>query len=218
MNIFWVISLFAIIAMVIGREIYLLSSKIRQAFQTRKTLNQSITQKYQQGRFLYHLCISAFIYQSYSDRVEQLLDEIEGALNWRIIAFWDFNETEQALFYRSQRGLSAKFVKSIHENFRDRVEIGSVAAGRAISTRQPLIINNWHKDPHLKGLDFLSEFGAVNSLGIFPVASRLKTYGNLHVFGETLNQFKLNEVQFFATVVNSFAAILDNDELARRSG
>lgn len=181
----------------------------------RKQTEKLLLQKKNQGIFLNSLYKSVDDYQPKEVRTVRLLDDLEYNLGWKRLAYLDFLENEQVIIFRIMRGLPQKYRDFVHEAFHDRVDIGSVAGGRAISTKQPLVVNNWNKDPHLKQLGFMSEYGGVVSFGAFPIVSNLKTYGSLHVYGSKAGMFKLNEVQFFTTVVNSLAAILEYDELTK---
>ena len=171
-----------------------------------------LLQKKNQGIFLNRLYKSADDYQPKEVRTVQLLDDLEYSLGWKRLAYLDFLEDEQAIIFRVTKGLPQKYLDFVHEVYHDRIDIGSLAGGRAISTKQPLIVNNWTQDPHLKHISFMSEYGHVISFGAFPIVSSLTTYVSLHVYGGSAGMFKLNEVQFFTTVANSLAAILEHDE------
>lgn len=177
-----------------------------------------LRQKYSQSEVLNSLYETASHDQSKETRINWLLDDLENKLGWKILAYLDFLESEQVIVFRSVRGLSQKYRDFVHEVFHDKIGVGTVAGGRAISTKQPVVVNDWNKDPHLRDLDFLSEYGHIGSFAAFPIVSSLKTYGSLHVYGTRVGEFTLNEVQFFTTIANSLAAILEHDGLRLEGG
>lgn len=187
--------------------------RLLAVFKQRNQIEKRLLQKRNQSGIFNRLYQATFEKKSAQMRINELLDDLTGKLDWKMLAYLDFLENEQALVFKSVRGLSQKYLDYVHEVFHDRIDVGSVASGRAISTKQPVVVNDWNKDPHLKGLTFLSRYGHVASFAAFPVISNLKTYGSLHVYGAKVGEFTLNEVQFFTTLTNSLAAIFEHDEL-----
>lgn len=181
-------------------------------------LENLLIQKNKQSTLLNNLYAYAYIYQSREARINQLLDEIFSVLEWKILSYWELDEKEQVLRMKYQRGLPQQYLDMLLKVFNNQVKVGGFGTGRAVTTKQPVIINNWEKDPDFKDLKFLSESGDVRSFAAFPVATNKRIYGNLHFYGNKMNQFKLNEAQLFTTITNSFAAILENDELATVEG
>lgn len=188
--------------------------KVNTAQKTMGETEDSLNRRGKQVAILNTLYAQAYIYSSKDERINKLLDDIYNMLGWEAVAYWEFDEEEQSLEMKYQRGLAKGYLDTLQNAFHNKIPVGSFAGGRAITTKQPVVVNDWYKDPHLKGIEFLSESGHIYSFAAFPIATMLKTYGNLHVYGTLVNRFKLNEVQFFTTVSNSLAAILQNDELA----
>lgn len=179
---------------------------------------EALRQKKSQQEVLNNLYQIASLDEPKDARIDKLLDDLENKLGWKAISYWDFLESEQVIVINKMRGLPQKFRDFVHQYYNDRLDVGSVAGGRAISTKQPVVANDWNADPHLKHLPFLSEYGNIASFAAFPVVSSLKTYGSLHVYGSRVGQFTLNEVQFFTTIANSLAAILEHGELTSKGG
>lgn len=177
-----------------------------------------LRQKKKQTEVLHHLLEKSIVQESQEIRINQLMDDLEDNLGWKMISYWAFLEGEQVIEMRNSRGLPKKFTDFTKQYYHNRLEVGSVAGGRAISTKQPVVSNNWNADPQLRHLPFLSEYGHIGSFAAFPVVSNQKTYGSFHVYGTKINAFTLNEVQFFTTITNSFAAILDHSEFSTKGG
>lgn len=177
-----------------------------------------LKQKDAQNLLLSRLYTASSFYQPREARINELIDDIVRMLEWKVIAYWEFNQKEQALFYKYSRGLPKEFVKQIHGTYHDRVDIGGLASGRAIVTKQPVIIDNWTKNPLLKGIEHLYKYAKSCSVGAFPIVSNKNTYGTLHIYATECGQLRLNEVQFFTAVANSLAAIIENDNLEMKGG
>lgn len=177
-----------------------------------------LAQKKKQTEVLHNLFKEAFVDEPEEIRVNRLMDDLEHKLGWKALAYWDFLEDEQVIVIKNMRGLPQKFRDFVKEYYNDRLEVGSVAGGRAIATKQPVVSNDWNSDPQLRHLPFLSDYGHIASFAAFPVVSSLRTWGSLHVYGTKIGRFSLNEVQFFTTIANSLAAILEHRELKARGG
>lgn len=177
-----------------------------------------LKQKQKQTQVLHNLYEEASLDEPEEVRVNRLMDDLENTLGWKALAFWDFLESEQVIEMKSSRGLPKKFTDFTRDYYHNRLDVGSVAGGRAISTKQPVVSNDWNSDPQLKHLPFLSEFGHIGSFAAFPIVGISKTYGSIHVYGVKVNTFTLNEVQFFTTITNSLAAILEHRELFLKGG
>lgn len=155
---------------------------------------------------------SAYIYKSKYERIEKLLDDIYTIMGWRC-SFFEFIDKDQQLELKIHRGLSPVYLNTVREILHNRISTGDYASGRVISTRQPVIVNDWLKDPHLSKVAFVAKIGDIYSFAAFPIMTRYKNYGTLHLYGHHANNFKLNEVEFFATLANSLSVILENDDL-----
>lgn len=144
-------------------------------------------------------------------RIDTVLEDIYATLGWRV-AYWEFIEKEQVLKLTQHRGLNIKYLEMLNSILHNQIPVGGYGSGRAIATKQPVITNDWVHDPHMKNLEFLSSVGQIRSFAAFPIDTDAISYGTLHVYGERINMFKLNEVQFFTTIANILAAIFENDE------
>lgn len=179
---------------------------------------KKLEQKMKQTAVLNRLYQRAFSKDNQEVRINKLMDDLEENLGWKMLSYWEFLEEEQVIEMKNERGLPKKFTDFTKEYYHNRLEVGSVAGGRAIATKQPVVSNNWNADPQLRHLPFLSEFGRIGSFAAFPVVGSSRTFGSLHVYNSKVNAFSLNEVQFFTTVTNSLAAIFEHRELTLKGG
>lgn len=186
--------------------------KLRTVLINKNQIRNLLLAKENQAQLIGRLYDFSSAYHPKEARIIRLLDDLEYNLNWKMLAYLEFLENEQALIFRVTRGVPKKYMDFVHEVYHDRIDVGSVAGGRAIATKQPMVVNNWAEDPHMTHISFMGAFGHIVSFANFPIIGNLKTYGSLHVYSDQVGRFKLNEVQFFTTVANSLAAILEHDE------
>lgn len=207
-----VIFIFLLAVVIRVSKIISLIQDLKSAQLRTRQLNFLLEGKNKQMTLLTNLFPKTSTLQSKESRINQLLDDISQILQWKMSAFWEFNEKGQFLEFKYHRGLSKEYLLVMEDLLHNKIPVGGFGSGRTISTKQPVVVNNWLKDPQLKGVEFLSQAGNIHSFAAFPVATNAKTYGTLHLYAPQINEFKLNEVQLFTTVANSLAVILENDD------
>lgn len=178
--------------------------------QEEQALQMQFAKRQSYMKVILTLCDSFRTHGAYESRLQTFINLIFDKTGWRA-AFWQFDEAGQQLHLHYQKGLSEQYLTTIKQANLTAIPIGGYGSGRAIATKQPVIVNNWQKDPHMKYVESIGEVGMVRSFAAFPIATDEHTYGTLHIYGMEVNQFALSDVQLFTTMANLLAVQLDID-------
>jgi GAF domain-containing protein len=150
---------------------------------------------------------------SQSAIINALLDDLVENTSWNVLAFWQFIPQDQVLELKYHRNLPEPYLKIVYKAIRNRVPVGSFGSGRAIATRQPVVINDWTKDPLFRGIWEWPHISKIYSFAAFPVISKTNIYGTFHAYGSEIGRFKLDNVEFFTIIANVLAARLEVESL-----
>ncbi|MCL4365676.1 GAF domain-containing protein [Patescibacteria group bacterium] len=141
------------------------------------------------------------------------LNTLREIVGWTYHSLFRLDEEKQVLPIRFTGFLPEWYMKDFAT--RVQVRVGDVSVGRAVSTKQPVIINVTAVDPRFTDVKSLLGHVGYQSVTCCPVIGKLKTYGGFCTYSAYKNIFTLHDTQFLLTCANLYAVILENKLLQK---
>lgn len=183
-------------------RLYLLNKK------EQKILSQ-LTNRHKELNYLNLLTSAALSDKSTLEQIlPKYLNVLKEQLGWTFHSIFRLDEERQLLTIRFTGYLPDWYMEELSTKV--FIRVGDASVGRAVSTKQPAIINVANQDPRFKDVLSLTGRTGYKSLSCYPLAGRIKTYGGFCTYSEFENIFTLSDISFFTTVSNIFAAIIEN--------
>lgn len=138
----------------------------------------------------------------------RFLNTLREQIGWTYHSIFRLDEDKQLLVIRFTGYLPEWYMRDLSTKV--FIKVGDAAIGRAVATKQPAIINTASSDPRFKNVSPLGHQTGYKSLSCYPMIGKLKTYGGFCTYSSKENIFTLFDTQFFMSVANIYAAILEN--------
>lgn len=147
----------------------------------------------------------------------EFLNKLKELVGWMGHTLWRLDENNQMLIIRFTGYLPQWYMDLLSTQL--LVKVGDGTVGRAVATKQPVIVNSARSedDPRFSRFTQLPTKTGYNSLAGHPVLGRIKTYGALCSYGLKENTFKLHDAQFLLICAYLLGAILENKLLEEYS-
>lgn len=138
----------------------------------------------------------------------QYLNRLRDELRWKYISFFRLDEKTQTIPIRFTGYLPKWYMEELSTKV--LVKVGDAAAGRVISTKQPVIINVTRGDPRFENVQSYPVRAGYRSMSCYPVMGAVKTHGSCCIYDEHENSFTIHDTQFLSTCINLFGVFLEN--------
>lgn len=136
------------------------------------------------------------------------MDNLKTDLGWTYHAIFALDEERQVLVIKSTGGFPDWFMEELRTKF--LVKVGDTAAGIAVSTKQPIVINKAIEDPRSKSIKQYAENLGFKSMSCYPIIGKLKTYGGFCTYSNLENIFTIHHTEYFMVLSNLLGAFLEN--------
>lgn len=150
--------------------------------------------------------------ESLEEAVPKILNRLRDDFKWKYTSLFRLDEKTQTIPVRFTGYLPKWYMEELSTKV--LVKVGDAAAGRAVSTKQPAIINATEQDPRFENVQSYSTRAGYRSLSCYPLMGTLKTHGSYCVYSEHNNIFTVHDIQFLSTCGNFFGIYLENKLLS----
>lgn len=153
--------------------------------------------------------------QTLEERFTRNLNRLRDELNWSYLSIFRLVDERQILVIRFTGYLPNWYMEDLSK--RVFVKVGDASVGRAVSTKQPAIVNSAEVDPRFQNVTAFAQNTGYKSLSCYPLMGRTKVIGGFCAYSVKEAAFSLHDIEFLLTVSNLFTAIIENDLLAKSS-
>jgi len=134
-----------------------------------------------------------------------VLDIIDGTVGGILL----LDEKAEALYYRTQRGLSAKYAEEM------RISRGEGIAGRVAQTGEPMLLEDISKDLRAVRPDLVSAEGIKGFLSI-PLKAKEKVVGVMNVASHTAGRFGADDMSLLNSIGDYLGTAIEQSRLYAR--
>lgn len=125
------------------------------------------------------------------------LDNVLNIINGTIGGILLMDKESNVLYYRTHRGLSAKYINQV------RLRLGEGISGRVAQTGEPILLEDVSKDPRTLNLDLVDAENLKGFISV-PLKSRDKVVGVMNITSHETGKFGTDDV----SIVNSISDYL----------
>jgi len=137
------------------------------------------------------------------------LDNVLEIINGTIGGVLLLDEETKTLYYRMQRGLSAKYAEEM------RLSLGNGIAGRVAQTGEPMLLEDISKDPRAVRPDLVSAEGLKGFVSI-PLKVRDKVVGVMNVASHAVGRFSADDVSLLNSIGDHLGTAIEQTRLYER--
>jgi signal transduction histidine kinase len=119
------------------------------------------------------------------------------------------DEKTGKLYYRVQRGLTAKYVDDVNS------PVGSSLAGHAARSGEPLLVEDIILDPRVAHKDLMEAQGIKSAIGI-PLKARDKVVGVINIFSHLVRRFSTEDVSLLSSIGDYLGTAIEQAKLYER--
>jgi len=136
---------------------------------------------------------------------DEVLEIINGAIGGILL----LDEETETLYYRTQRGLSAKYAEDM------RMRLGEGIAGRVAQTGEPMLLEDISKDPRTARPDLVSEEGLKGFVSI-PLKAKDKVVGVINVASHVAGRFGADDASLLNSIGDYLGTAVERAKLYER--
>ncbi|MFC2058687.1 GAF domain-containing protein [Chloroflexota bacterium] len=137
------------------------------------------------------------------------LDNVLEIINGDIGGILLFDEGTGTLYYRMQRGLSAKYAEGV------RVHIGEGIGGRVAQTGEPILLEDISKDTRTAHPDLVSAEGLRGFVSI-PLKAKDKVVGVMNIASHMAGRFSADDVSLLNSIGDYLGTAIEQARLYAR--
>lgn len=139
------------------------------------------------------------------------LNFLREMLGFTYHSIFRLDEEKQCLLIRFTGDLPEWYMEELSSKV--LIRVGDAAVGRAVATKQPVTLNKANLDPRFFSMKPLVKQTGYRSLSCYPLIGKLRIHGGFCAYSAYENIFTLGDTQFFMTLTNYLAAILEDNLL-----
>jgi len=137
------------------------------------------------------------------------LDNVLETVNGTVGGILLLDEESQTLYYRAQRGLSARYVEEM------RMRLGEGIAGEVARTGKPMLLQDISKDPRAAHPDLVSKEGLKGFVSI-PLKAKDKVVGVVNVASHMVGRFSADDVSLLNSIGYHLGTAIEQAKLYER--
>lgn len=137
------------------------------------------------------------------------LDNVLEIINGTIGGILLLDEKTQTLYYRVQRGLSARYTEGV------RISLGEGIAGRVAQTGEPILLEDVSKDPRIANPDLISAEGLKGFVSI-PSKVKNKVVGVMNIASHIAGRFGADDVSLLNSIGDYLGTTIEQARLYER--
>ncbi len=134
--------------------------------------------------------------------LDNVLEIVNGAIGGVLLS----DEQTGTLYYRVQRGLSAKYAEEM------RMRLGEGIAGRVAQTGEPVLLEDISKSPEVARPDLVSAEGLKGFVSI-PLKAKDKTVGVMNIASQVAGQFAADDVSLLNSIGDYLGTAIEQAKL-----
>ena len=183
--------------------------ELRRDVTAGRELEAQILRRHHQLSALSHISSAVSGLRDLDDILRIALDDVLELTNGAIGGILLLDERTKTLYYRVQRGLSAKYVEGI------RISIGEGIAGRVAQTGEPILLEDISKDPRTAPPDLISVEGLKGFVSI-PLKTKDKVIGVMNVASHVAGRFGADDVSLLNSIGDYLGTTIEQARLYAR--
>ena len=137
------------------------------------------------------------------------LDNVLEIINGPIGGVLLLDEEAKALYYRVQRGLSAKYTEEM------RISVGEGIAGRVAQTGESMLVEDLSKDPRTARPDLVNAEGIKGFVSI-PLKAKEKVVGVMNVASHSAGKFGADDISLLSSIGDYLGTAIEQANLYER--
>jgi signal transduction histidine kinase len=134
------------------------------------------------------------------------LDNVLELINGTIGGILFLDEETGTLYYRIQRGFSAKYVREM------RIHLGEGIAGTVAKTGEPILLEDVSKDPRTARLDLVTLEGLKGLVSI-PLRAKKKVIGVMNIASHVAGQFGADDMSLLNSIGDYLGTAVEQAKL-----
>ncbi len=137
--------------------------------------------------------------------LDSVLEIIDGTIGGILL----LDEKTGRLYYRVQRGLSAKYTEGV------RISLGEGVAGRVAQTGEPILLEDVSQDPRIANPDLVSAEGLKGFVSI-PLKVKGKAVGVMNIASNLAGRFGTDDVSLLNSIGDYLGTTIEQARLNQR--
>jgi signal transduction histidine kinase len=137
------------------------------------------------------------------------LDNVLKLVNSDIGGILFLDEETNTLYYRVQRGLSAKYAEEM------RIPIGEGIAGSVAASGEPIVLEDISKDPRAAYPDLISKEG-LRGFASIPLKTKDRVIGVMNIASHVANRFAADDVSLLSSIGDYLGTAIEQARLYDR--
>jgi len=163
------------------------AAESRKDVTAERELETETLRRHHQLRALSHISSAVSGLQHLDDILNVALDTVLEIVNGTIGGILLLDERTQRLYYRVQRGLSAKYIEGM------QLSLGEGIAGKVAQTGEPILLKDISKDARTARFDLVSAEGLKGFISV-PLRAKNKVVGVINIASHMPGQFATEDM------------------------
>ena len=174
-----------------------------------RELESQLLRRHHQLLALSHISSAISGLQDLDTILKTTLDSVLKLINSDIGGILFLDEETNTLYYRVQRGLSAKYAEEM------RMPIGEGIAGSVASSGEPIILEDISKDPRAACPDLVSSEG-LKGFASIPLKTKDRVIGVMNIASHVAKRFAADDVSLLSSIGDYLGTAIEQARLYDR--
>ncbi len=184
-------------------------AELRRDVTTERELETQILRRHHQLLALSHISGAISGLQDLDTILRIALDSVLELINGDIGGILLLDKQTETLYYRVQRGLSAKYADQM------RISLGEGIAGRVAQSGQSILLEDISEDPRTARPDLVSAEGLRGFVGV-PLKTKDKVIGVMNVASHEAGRFGADDMSLLNSIGDYLGAAIEQERLYQR--